>query len=1428
MKKIGEQKFYIQSSNSHLLNILDDNYYIELGVVNISIVNKLINHASLELSQLIYYELASTGIGQISNSPSGDIEYQLNYLLSLRQKSSSNKFFFTCGTIAYYDELGVEKYAPLVLIPIEIDYKNGRFSSSSSPMVNRLLLKLLATKFKSSTEEQNKFIETYSNVTLSTVWHIDKLLTELGHETGYKYSPSNYLTVCKVEYYDFNLTNDFFSVERSIYETTSEEINKKYFSTVHAILPTNIDQKYAILKASQGDSFAVDGRLGSGKTYTILNIIADGIKKNKKILYVNQDLDNIWDVEKNLRLLELGQYAYNLTKSLREITVTSVDLPDLSEPDFKLEDLEELARFEKGLDEKINGFSVRYILENLALLNNKHDNLVSIDILANLQKHEVDYVYNALKNVEEGLKVVGIYKDNIWKKLSISHNNFTVDEVISRTTHLCELNLELSEKVISFCDKYNLVYPKNVNDLGKMIGNAISFEMMKPLAIWQNQQIRADAVIALSEIQHLADNNYNATKYYENTVSSDYTPGTAEIILKDLCGKYLNINLYNNSNDYIYLDRLLNEQNTVNELRDNLGKVLENITESEHLLSNVLDVSNLKQKLDLGFYKFLVKLSTLLKDNFIFSSWASFAIDSMRNYKLAGEKIKNIFDEANFYRNKFKKYLINEKDLDYHAIENLIQSQMFSKNIKKYFKQNEIRKDRLNINDLIEDVKMYHEIMHQAIILVSDPEYKGSATIEKQINCYINLYEFLSNLEEPYFEIMRKIFSKRIHQVEFDMHQVNKTVNRFIEESEKLDSISDTLDEYKIITNGRFGYEKKKDLIAAHKYLIKLSSRIDELYILLPHDSKLTTNLILELIECDKTYLEGKKTVLEKEEYYHSLLGNNYKEFDTIISDMGQTLNHFDELIKRIRPGVEISSVFEESILTNLVQDAVILNDMTNEWFTALRQFSVCFRGGQNALQNNSLEKNKVILDKFANTIHHVKYIFFINSTISKCRLYGLHNLIELIENCKDDINLADSYLYNTLNKLYNLTLAKKPYLFDFANYENLIEKYNLFEIDYCTRNIKALQKPEEKRNKTRLANVKFDDYNKIVEILFKYVSVFLADINILNSGFNLEVFDLVIIDDGHLSSANKYNRLSEVKQCIVFGDKSFQSSIVNTLMQRMGDACIVPYHNRYIRMSSHFNNTWSNTNRYIYNFNRKRNIEKLESNTHFVQRVIDFFDSHSSHIINVVVGSELTRRELYSEFVKQLQNYFSPNEVTEILCYNIRIINAINEGSRYVNDVMIYYNDFVNLEQSQKELIFKNFIVVSNDVFVYYIGNKFDEYNASLLKDIHKTIGKIIPHKKHITGIAKLMYDRLVERGLNVSDGFGYFDMIITGESTIAIMIVGKANDDDYSLLDEYKYYYREYQRNGWIVEILYTGDLINRFDEVIDGIEELSKEVR
>ena len=316
MKRTGEQKFYIKSNNLHLLSILDDNYYMELGVVALSTIDRLINHQVLELSNLIYDDILNTGIGKITDDSSNDADYQLNYLLSLRQKRSSNKFFLTCGTIIYYDNLGNQKYAPVVLIPIEIDYRNGKVISAGSPMTNRLLLKKLSTTFRDTKEEQNRFIDYYSSVILTNIGQIDKYMEALGNETGYNYSPCNYLTVCNVEYYDFTINNDYFNVERSVYEVSSEEVIKDYFKEVRAILPTNMDQKYVILKALHGDSFTVDGRLGSGKTYTILNIIVDAIFKGKKVLYVDQDLDNVWDLEKNLKFLGLDSYIYNLTKSL--------------------------------------------------------------------------------------------------------------------------------------------------------------------------------------------------------------------------------------------------------------------------------------------------------------------------------------------------------------------------------------------------------------------------------------------------------------------------------------------------------------------------------------------------------------------------------------------------------------------------------------------------------------------------------------------------------------------------------------------------------------------------------------------------------------------------------------------------------------------------------------------------------------------------------------------------------------------------------------------------------------------------------------------------------------------------------------------------------------------------------------------------------
>ena len=43
-------------------------------------------------------------------------------MYSLHQKSSSSKFILTCGTARYIDKTGVEKFAPIILLPLSIDY----------------------------------------------------------------------------------------------------------------------------------------------------------------------------------------------------------------------------------------------------------------------------------------------------------------------------------------------------------------------------------------------------------------------------------------------------------------------------------------------------------------------------------------------------------------------------------------------------------------------------------------------------------------------------------------------------------------------------------------------------------------------------------------------------------------------------------------------------------------------------------------------------------------------------------------------------------------------------------------------------------------------------------------------------------------------------------------------------------------------------------------------------------------------------------------------------------------------------------------------------------------------------------------------------------------------------------------------------------
>ena len=75
-KERRKNEYNIQSINTHLVNILEENYYIELGNVDIKVLDKLFSGHPVALSEIYYSDITANGIGRISD----DVEADINYL----------------------------------------------------------------------------------------------------------------------------------------------------------------------------------------------------------------------------------------------------------------------------------------------------------------------------------------------------------------------------------------------------------------------------------------------------------------------------------------------------------------------------------------------------------------------------------------------------------------------------------------------------------------------------------------------------------------------------------------------------------------------------------------------------------------------------------------------------------------------------------------------------------------------------------------------------------------------------------------------------------------------------------------------------------------------------------------------------------------------------------------------------------------------------------------------------------------------------------------------------------------------------------------------------------------------------------------------------------------------------------------------------
>ena len=1433
--KENQNKYRLEFKNEHLLDILSSNYYLELGVIDIYLMRDILKGKQLNLLDLVCTELAEEGTGQI-RPDIDDIYYQVNYLVSLRQKSSTDKFFITCNAIRYINEEGVETYAPVVLIPVEIDYTNFKIVKAGEPVPNTLLLSYLQKKFfihkhnpifgksqnkKSVQEELEQHLEAFKVDKLHSLEAIDKYSHDLANKCGLKFIIYNYLTTVKVDYHDYFTDVDFFNMNRSIFSQKPEEINKEFYQKAKAILPTNIYQKQAMLKMINGENFVINGKLGSGKSYTALNIIADQLSKNKRILYVNQDIDNLYEMEKSLRILKLDNSVYNFSKNFKQIDLPETSFLEKTNNEFDFSTIDKLETYYNEYDNRIHGFSKRKVYEDLAILNRKYDKLDKVELLNDLEYFETEKIYEVLKEVEQRLQKIDPYQVNCWRNITVVHNNINADEITKRTKKMLQVNEKMLTSVEYFCNTFFLKEPSNIADLYVMMTCLTEFDKTKPLMSWLDYKTRVDVKYAVTELKNLSDIYYSAVEFYNQNILNTYKYKHINSIIKRLNYTLFGLGDATFENDEIYINKLLNEKNKVIQLIENIKSVSEDFKTLEEKLKSLFAVNQIEEYM----YSIIEELYLLLANNVVLRKWYTLFDQAYNDFVTLHDKTLQITKDLESYRKQLTQYLIKPEYLGFQYTDESAKSGMFTKYAKKFFNKKVLQSAHVSIDFVVNVYEEYYKKQVELNHLIVDMTQVKRISIEEQHQSFAAFANYARRLSKLETKIIKNFFNNSVFSENANIIQAKETLHTFLLEINSLSDLETKLREFKIELKGTLPLEKAENLEEWKNYFEDVILIGKELEGIFKYNSDIHYASIIYLAEKDEQIIKVTKDIEKKKDYFVKLLGDSYQGFDTDITAISKLLEYFDQFAERFIDIKYVKQLFDENVFPIMMKESDNLMEIYNEWFASFKAFSTCFRGGQAILQRQSLNDNRMILKKFVSNLYQLEDVIFISAAIKECEKIKLNDVAQGIKHGEYKDNIADRFYHSVLSK-YRILLEEQN-INDYSTKEflNDLEEYNKFELDYCTSNIYNLRKSiEHDKRPAKVNNLKFNEYNTLLKITERQRGIFLSDLNIFNSNIDLSSFDLVLIDDAHLSTANKYSRIKECKQAIIFGDKGFRSSIVNTLMQRIPESASIDYPYRYIVMSNKYNNTYTANNQYILSSKTKTFIQKHSSIDQFIEKVIEIFYENTDQVINIVVGRLESKRLIYSKLIEQLSNFYSEQDITIIFNHKIKLIDSNFESGMYVDTVFFYFDDYLEVDDSAIELLFKNFSIVRKRVFITYTDKKDEELNEEIRKKIDSfvSVGK---ERNNITGICNELVNDLKKNYLRTNPGIGLFDIIVRGNKNIGIIINGKKESHIYSNIDSYNYYLTIYKKFGWEVLLVDIIDLVDNYQEVLSKIIDLSK---
>lgn len=1409
------KKLNIFLKQDHLLDIYSNNTkYLELGTISIDAILRLLKYEMVQLDDIAFLPIQNTGFSQ-SHVKNESLKSKIPYFYFQNiNKKSPYQVFITHGMIKYKNETKQEVFAPLILFPVNIFYENGRvyFQLISEPIENAVLIDYL---------QKEKGINIPIVDHLDNIFNIDRFISNF--EKQFPFSLENFLTYARPQNPEFVLDLNKFNLNRNypdyLYENLFGEDGLVYYSKKY-----NRNQRYALRQALEEQSFVITGRLGTGKTTVLRDIAINAILDDKKVLYVSNQKETLDSVYNFFKSKDMHYYVTNFANSFASFHSDEqvIEFEKQQTQEINLKQLEANYEYIKNYQQAMSGRILDHrfidVVNELILLDSEEKQILEIDNLDDVYKFEYLEILKAVKNIQNNLGEIEDFKNCVWKEIPIINDIKYPNQVISLIHKVysgfieLEKHKEILEKEFGFREVGNYAYLKNIlhnfrnlniNEIPKSWLDQSNYEKAKveyhklKTIIYTLQELEYDLDIRFDNLDEFNIQEEIKTLYGNFFTNSDLD--TINKIIEDRLNiivkvnkVFVQIDIFNKA--YGKLKKLLNYDFPL----DN------NILEEINKFGEVLNETNINHKM----------IKTIINGKFKEVQMAAWK--TLSNYLQYNTELENLFKNLP---------LISFGSLD----ETVRVFDNYSKGLN--IKRGERRIiDKLVLEDeegykaIIDAVARYYDLK----LLIKEADEKFIELLDYHPDkVYIDdlqrLFDYVESIKDLKLKSRIIKFLKK-----FDSYSKNiyKFFNYFYKSHERINSLYDELISYGFLEIKTEFKDKLNDLKLINNYVQKLFNSSDNLYSLkkINRNEYVTAEDYYYIYESVKRIADLKHDLKLNNEFSF-LFGNFYQRENTDLSKLSKVIQAFklytecfkteDAVVKSLGKEryLEISNVLGEC--TRVVDD---LNEVFKLYFKI-------FKNSVSRFYYSEFSDNTKYLTTLLNNKESLIIYLRITDSLQVLAKHQLYKFIEYIVYLDDASTLTSDFKYTYFTMIKDMYLEKYPFL----------EKYKAFEanlkiaVDLEDEIIRILEEAAfqkiRKKSGTRINvfGVRNLDYNNYIRRTSNIKHLFLTNTQVLNTYLNIKDFDLVLVDDAQLFSANEYAYALQGKQVIVAGELQLQEAVANNLISRISLSKNIVFNHRYSIMPKSLKNYTVGLTAPTYkNYYDNFGVEVITKDI-FIY-IASLFKVNPDYKINIFTSSLTKQRQAYDEIASLLLAHeFDVKKIINILTKQINITDLKQAYLVNANFNFVYLEDYYYIDEDYLVVNMVDNLALVENKLVIYDNNNYLEYpnKSNFLIEIEKVVdNKAVFEKEEFPKLVRKLVDIFSEHKIQCFASELSTFTIRVKSNIYGITIYWDSTKTNYDILNEFRDIHSLQASNMKKIIVIWAMELLEDFDGVVQRV--------